>query len=127
MRMLKYVTAAALVLGLAVGLALVRAADDAPKYTVKEVMKLAHKGGDSSLAKKIAAGKGTDEDKKKLVDLYTSLAADKPPKGELDDWKERTTDLLDAAKAVADGKDGATDKLKKAMDCGGCHEAHKPA
>ena len=44
MRMLKFIVAPALILGLVIGLAALRAADDAPKYTIKEVMKMAHSG-----------------------------------------------------------------------------------
>jgi hypothetical protein len=124
MRTLKFIVAPALILGLAIGLAALRAADDAPKYTIKEVMKMAH-AGDNALAKKVASGKASKEDKKKLVDLYTALAADTPKKGDADSWKDKTSALLDAAKAVDDGKDGAAKDLKKAMDCKACHTVHK--
>jgi hypothetical protein len=124
MRTLKFIVAPALILGLAIGLAALRAADDAPKYTIKEVMKMAH-AGDNALAKKVASGKASKEDKKKLVDLYTALAADAPKKGDADSWKDKTSALLDAAKAVDDGKDGAAKDLKKAMDCKACHTVHK--
>jgi hypothetical protein len=124
MRTLKFIVAPALILGLVIGLAALRAADDAPKYTIKEVMKMAH-AGDNALAKKVASGKASKEDKKKLVDLYTALAADTPKKGDADSWKDKTSALLDAAKAVDDGKDGAAKDLKKAMDCKACHTVHK--
>ena len=125
MRTLKFIVAPVLILGLVIGLAALRAAEDAPKYTIKEVMKMAHTG-DNSLAKKVASGKANKTDDKKLVDLYTALAADKPPQGDADVWKDKTGALLDAAKAVEDGKDGATKDLKKAMDCKACHEVFKP-
>jgi hypothetical protein len=125
MRMLKFIMAPALILGLLVGLTALRAADDAPQYTIKEVMKMAH-SGQNSLAKKVASGKASKDDDKKLVELYTALAADKPPQGDADVWKEKTGALLDAAKAVEDGKDGAAKDLKKAMDCMGCHSVFKP-
>jgi hypothetical protein len=124
MRTLKFLVAPALILGLVIGLAALRAADEAPKYTIKEVMKMAH-AGDNALAKKVASGKASKEDKKKLVDLYTALAADTPKKGDADSWKDKTSALLDAAKAVDDGKDGAAKDLKKAMDCKACHTVHK--
>jgi hypothetical protein len=122
--MVKFIVAPALVLGLLVGLTVLRAADDAPKYTIKEVMKMAH-SGDSSLYKKVAAGKASKDDKQKLVDLYTALAANTPTKGDADSWKEKTTALLDAAKEVQDGKEGAAKDLKKAADCKACHQVHK--
>ena len=83
MRMLKYAALPALIVGFLIGLAVVRAADDAPKYTIKEVMKMAH-SGQNSLAKKVASGNASKEDDKKLVELYTALAADKPTQGDAD-------------------------------------------
>jgi hypothetical protein len=124
MRTLKFIVAPALILGLAIGLAALRAADDAPKYTIKEVMKMAH-AGDNALANKVASGKASKEDKKKLVDLYTALVANTPTKGDAESWKGKTGALLDAAKAVEDGKDGAPKELKKAMACKACHTVHK--
>jgi len=124
MRMLKYVTPAALILGVVVSLALVRA-DDPPKYSVKEVMKMAHKG-DPSLYKKVVNGDGSKDDKDMLVTLYTALAADHPKVNDDDDWKTRTQALLAAAKDVQAGKDGAADALKKAAACGDCHKNHRP-
>jgi hypothetical protein len=124
MRTLKFIVAPALILGLAIGLAALRGADDASKYTIKEVMKMAHQG-DNSLYKRVSSGKASKEDKKKLVELYTALAADAPTKGDADSWKDKTTALVDAAKAVEDGKEGATKDLKKAADCKACHTVHK--
>src|SRR5438128_1648582 len=63
-----------------------------PKHTIKEVMKIAHKGG---LMKKVAAGKASPEETKQLAELYKSLSENKPPKGELADWKNRTVKLLE--------------------------------
>ena len=91
-------------------------AEDKPKHTIKEVMKLALKG---PLNKKVAEGKASDDEKKQLVELYESLAANKPPKGDEADWKKRTEALLDAAKK-ADGM-----ALGKASNCKACHDAHQ--
>lgn len=125
MRTLKIIVAPVLILGLVIGLAVVRAAEDAPKYTIKEVMKMAHHG-QNSLAKKVASGKATKEEDKKLVQLYTALAANKPPRGDINVWKEKTGALVDAAKGVEDGKAGATKHLATAMNCGACHKIFKP-
>ena len=48
-----------------------------------------------------------------------------PTKGDAESWKEKTGALVDAAKAVEEGKEGATKDLKKAMDCKACHTVHK--
>lgn len=87
------------------------------KHTISDVMKTAMKGG---LCAKVAGGKASDAEKAQLVELFTALAANKPPKGDEASWKEKTGALLTAAKAG----DGAA--LKKAANCGGCHGAHKP-
>lgn len=99
------------------------AADAAkPKYTIKEVMKKAHKDG---LLKKVAGGQGTKEDAKELLELYESLGPNKPSKGDADSWKSKTTALVDAAKEVVDGKEGAAKRLEAAANCAECHKVHK--
>lgn len=87
-----------------------------PKYKISEVMKTAMKGG---LCAKVAKGDASDEEKKQLIELFTALSQNTPPKGEADSWKEKTGALLAAAKAD-DGK-----ALKKAANCGACHSVHK--
>jgi hypothetical protein len=98
------------------------AEDEKPKATIKQVMKACMA---SKLCKKVADGKGTEEEKKKLVEQFEALAANKPPKGDEDSWKEKTAALLAAAKECAEGKDGAGAALAKAMNCAMCHSAHK--
>jgi hypothetical protein len=95
--------------------------DTPPKYKIKEVMAECMKGG---LCGKVASGKGEKADAEKLVEYFTALAANKPPKGDEKAWKERTTALLDNAKLFAAGK-GDGDALKKAATCKTCHDAFK--
>lgn len=124
MRSMKLVVVAALCLSL-VGLSGVFTAAQekgAPKYTTKEVMKEAMKDG---LCKKVASGKATKEEAEKLVELFTALGQNKPPKGEADSWKEKTGALVAAAKGVASGDKTAAAKLGKAANCKACHDAHK--
>jgi hypothetical protein len=110
---------ACLVIGFGLAIAIGSGAQDKPKYTIKDVMKTAHKGG---LLKKVSEGKASDEEKQKLVDMYEALAASKPPKGEDESWKTKTTALVEAAKAAQKGDTG---KLKAAADCKACHTGHK--
>ena len=126
MRILRYVAPGALLLGLAAGLVSVRAADEAPKFTIKQVMDMAHKGKDSLYNRITKTTTATDDDKKKLVELYTALAADHPKMNDDKDWTDRTTAMVAAAQDVAAGKDGGVDALKKAAACGDCHDLHKP-
>ena len=83
---------------------------------IKVVMKRAMAG---DLTKKVANGKASDDEKRELVALFTELAANKSPKGDMKDWNERTQALLKAVKA------DDTLALKKALDCSGCHNGHK--
>jgi hypothetical protein len=87
-----------------------------PKYKIAEVMAKAMKGG---LCGKVAKGEASAEEKETLIELFTALHANTPPKGAEDSWKMKTKALLDAAKAG----DGAA--LKKAANCAACHKEHK--
>jgi Na+-translocating ferredoxin:NAD+ oxidoreductase RnfG subunit len=120
---------AALVIG-AVSLGAYRAVDDAkkdaPKYTIKQVMKEAH--GEDGLVKKVREGNATQADKDKLVELYIALAADKPAKGDIAVWKEKTAPIVVAAKAIAADKEGDKKLIatfNKAVACKDCHQVFK--
>lgn len=97
---------------------------DKPK-SIKDAMNSVHKGKESVVAK-AAAGKGSDEDHKRLVDIYEFLAAQKPPMGDEASWKAKTSALIAASKNLVDKKAGAADEFKKASDCKACHSVHKP-
>lgn len=106
----------------AVGLiSVLRAADEKPKYTIKQVMKL-HK---QKLHEKFEKGEATKEEKKKLLDSYEALTKQKPPKGDAESWKKFTDELLKSAKDFDAGKAGAAEAYKKAVSCAPCHKAHK--
>ena len=97
-------------------------AEDKPKMTIKEVMKIVAK---EKLLAKVTDDKGTAEDKKKLLEAFEELAKNKPSKGDPENWKKLTGTIVTAAKGVVDGKEGSIDALKKATKCGDCHSAHK--
>ncbi len=126
MRTMKYFAMAMMALGLAAGLGVFRAADDAkPKYDIEEIMEKAHGGKANSLYNKVRTGKANAEQKKQLLEYYQELAKNKPPKGDLKDWQKRTKALVKAAQDVVDGKQGAAQSLTKAAQCGACHKLHK--
>jgi hypothetical protein len=110
-------------LALFVGAVAVRGADEKAKYTIKEVMKEQGKG---KLRDKVIDGTASDDDKKKLVEMYEALPKNSPPRGDKDNWKKLTDALIKAAKDAKEGKDGAVDALKKASNCMACHKDHKP-
>jgi hypothetical protein len=85
-----------------------QAGDDKPKFTISEVMKKA-------FAKKDYKSMEKDQ----LVELMTALSKNKPPKGDAESWKKKTTALVDAAKT------GGAEAVGKAVNCGACHGEHK--
>ncbi|MFM7593239.1 MAG: hypothetical protein ACKO85_15730 [Isosphaeraceae bacterium] len=95
------------------------AADNtATKKAMKEAMK-------SGLCKNVGAGEGSDDDKKKLLALFTDMAKETPGKGDAASWKEKAGALVNAAQAVVDGKAEGAAQLKKAANCKACHDVHK--
>jgi hypothetical protein len=106
------------VLAVFVALGLAVAQEDKPKYTIKQVMKDAHK---SNLWKKVAQGKATKEEDEKLVEYYTALTKNKPPKGDEKEWKEQTEAMLAAAKGAVKNDKAEEEKLLKLVNCMMCH------
>lgn len=94
-----------------------------PKHTIKEVMKVALKG---DLQKKVLSGNASDEDKKKLLDMYISMVESKPPKGQMNSWHNLAGAAALAAAKVVVGREGAAEELKTATNCKACHSEHKP-
>jgi hypothetical protein len=126
MRTVKYFLSAVLATGLAAGLGVFGAAEDAkPKWDIEEIMGKAHTPPTKSLFVQVKSGKASADQKKQLLELYEELAKNKPEKGELADWKERTGKMVKAAKDVVANKEGADKELAKAVNCKGCHQLHK--
>ncbi|MFO1021189.1 MAG: hypothetical protein U0903_10895 [Planctomycetales bacterium] len=125
MKLVQVTMAACLAAVCVIGAVGVSKAADKPKYTISDVMKKALKGGPKSLNGKVAAGKASDDEKKLLVEMYESMAAQKPPKGSDESWKKFAGALVTAAKDAKEDKEGAAAALKKASNCTACHDAHK--
>jgi hypothetical protein len=92
--------------------------------SVKDVMKQAHKKP-NELLKKVALGKATKVEQKKLYDLYSIMAKHQPKKGPKSSWAKRTGLLVSSVKAVMDGKSTGPAMLSKASNCTSCHAVHK--
>ncbi len=82
--------------------------------------------GEDPLCKKFGAGTLSEGEVKDLLVAYEDLGKNKPPKGDEDSWKTKTTALLAAAKDVAAKKDGAAAAYSKAVKCMDCHSVHRP-
>lgn len=95
-------------------------------------MKAGFKGKDPSLkgadtiAGRIGAGTASESDLQQMVELTRDLARNKPPKGELASWTEKTTALKVAANLLAAHQPGAIDAWKAAASCKACHSLHRP-
>jgi hypothetical protein len=98
--------------------------DEKPKYTIAEVMKKGQsKGG---LYMKVVTGKASDAEAKTLLEMYQSLARQKPPVGAADSWKTKTSALIEGAQLYVSGKkDDAQARLRDAGNCMNCHKVHK--
>ena len=117
--------AAALLVATLAGLTVFGAGDDKPKYDIETIMDKAHGEDNDKLLKKVLEGKADDAEKKELLELYTELGKNKPPKGDAKSWKEKTKALVSATKEVVDGKEAGVKDLKKASNCMACHKEHK--
>ena len=95
---------------------------DGKKYSTKEVMKVAFKGG---LLKKVSSGNASAEEAKNLHAMLVSLSKNQPKKGDADSWKKLTSALVKASTAVKEGTEGAGAMLQKASNCKACHNIHK--
>lgn len=96
-----------------------------PKYNIKQVMKMAHKGGAASLRAKVLSKTATKEEQKKLIELYESMCQSKPPKGDAKAFKKRCEKILAAAKGAIKGNAKAINVYKKVTACGACHKKFK--
>ena len=112
MRIVKHVAPAALILGLAVALPVVRAADmDDSRQVVIAAMRRVFTGP-NALIGRAAAGEAGETEKQRLLKVLTGMAAVLPAHGDAASWKARTEALVAAAQDLVDGKEGARDRLR---------------
>lgn len=104
------------------------AAASAEDDVITTSMKKFHKApeGAEAICKKAGDGNATESDLASLLASYQAIAVVKPPKGDDASWKEKTTALITAVKALQAGKETATAEFKAAVNCKGCHSIHKP-
>lgn len=92
--------------------------------SIESIMKSTHKGK-NSLVSQVIAGTASPDDVSKLLADYKIMLELDPPKGDKAEWQKRVEKLIVATTAVQEGKAGAGAKLKSAVSCKSCHEAHK--
>jgi hypothetical protein len=126
MRTVKYWLLAALAVSL-VGVGIAEEKKEEKPQSTKAIMKKYHYApkGEDPLCKKFGAGKLSDAEMKEIVAAYEDMIKNKPPKGDEESWKKKTTALLAAAKDVADKKEGAAEAFGKAVNCMACHSVHR--
>jgi len=81
--------------------------------------------GRQGIFREVLRGKGTDEEKQQLLDLYKALAKTKPPRGSQENWQKSTVALVTAAEEIVNGTAKDVEKLRAASNCRACHDAHK--
>ena len=102
-------------------------AADSDSSPIKDFMRKYHKApkGTDPVCKKVQDGNATKDEIKALLAGYQTIAKAKPPKGDDASWKEKTSALVMAAQALDKGDADAVAKYKAALNCKGCHSAHK--
>src|SRR5437867_2495901 len=80
---------------------------------IKDVMERTHKEKDA-LVFRVRDGGSSDEDNKKLLAEYKSLAGFKPPLGDEKAWKNRVDAAIAAITELIDKKPGAVERVRSA-------------
>ncbi len=94
---------------------------------VKTIMEQTHKEK-GALVFLIRDMEGTEDDAKKLLEVYKKLNQMKPPTGDAKSWTNRTNAVIAAIQDLIDKKPDAktaTEKIRQVTDCKGCHDAHR--
>jgi len=96
----------------------------AAAVTVKSIMLATHKEK-GALVFKVRDAESTDEENKKLLEEYKTLASLKPPLGDAGSWQKRTGAVISALQELVDKKGGAVERVRGATECAACHNAHR--
>ena len=100
-------------------------AGDAAHELIEEAMKVGHKGK-TSIVGKIKNGSASKADIEKLQKFYQEMSKVKPPRGDAEAWKKKTTHLANLTGKLAKGDKEAKKAFGKAVNCKACHSKHKP-
>jgi alkylated DNA nucleotide flippase Atl1 len=78
--------------------------------------------GETSLYNRVAKGKGTDADAKRLATTLKGMEGTKDQAA----WERKVTALVKAAESVGSGNRQGLMALQNAGNCKACHSGHKP-
>ncbi|MEL6106067.1 MAG: hypothetical protein AAFU85_08525 [Planctomycetota bacterium] len=92
------------------------------KYSVAQVMQLAHK---SRLYRELFRVPVDPNVAERLTLLYSGLPSQSPPEGDDDSWIERSTALVESAEKIIAGDAESIPAFKKAVNCNSCHNRHR--
>lgn len=96
-----------------------------PETTISDVMIDFHKGKDSIAAQAQEGNVDTERLMEMLIG-YQAMAGREPPKGSNDDWKQKTTELIDATNSLIQSINPETiERYKNAVSCKACHTDHR--
>ncbi len=93
------------------------------QYSIKQIMTRAHKGN-NSFASRAKSGKASVREIQYLLSLYRSMVYLKPPKGNVSAWRQKSVALIRATEGLLRNP-RSTAAYSRAVDCNGCHNAHK--
>ncbi|OYP38223.1 hypothetical protein CGZ80_03110 [Rhodopirellula sp. MGV] len=91
-------------------------------YTIAQVMQLAH---DNKLYRRLFDQPADPEVIERMKLLYAELPKRQPPKGDPEQWQERSTALVEAVVAIEAGNEQGIAMLKRAANCSSCHGRHR--
>jgi hypothetical protein len=100
----------------------------AEENRIKNAMQKAHKAPktEEKLSDKIIAGTATPEEKQIAFALYKGMAEAEAPKGDDAAFKVKVGKLITATSHVIEGREGAIEAYKTAVNCKACHDDHRP-
>lgn len=92
--------------------------------SISHVMINFHKG-DDSIAARAREGMASKDDLSRMLENYRALLELTPPEGTLENWKSKTTELIDATVNLLEEDPDAVNAYKAAVNCKACHSEHR--
>ncbi|MEM1226037.1 MAG: hypothetical protein AAGJ40_10075 [Planctomycetota bacterium] len=90
--------------------------------TISQVMLVAH---DSKIYRRLMKEGPRDEDVQFMQTVYKDLPSRESPKGDNEDWVQRSQALVDAVDMIAMDDPSGISAFKRAVNCNSCHSRHR--